>query len=204
MAEQRTYAILTTGISAAQSFAFYLTERNRHKRLRWTGRALVGLRTEEHARLAACKSQIGLRGPARNCSAFQGLDQLSGVVAAYFVLPVGGGSCRHLNHAISSSSLGPVSPNSWTTPLNCSHLAFDLGPMSLRKRRIVKYSYFRLNQRSLFCTVLKPFNPDGPFAIRAVDDLHHGCLRCHSSYATLSSCKSVPFGCPAVSTGWDN
>lgn len=73
MAEQRTYAILTAGIFAAQSFAFYLTERNRHKRLRWTGRALVGLRTEEHARLAACKSQIGSRGPARNCSAFQGL-----------------------------------------------------------------------------------------------------------------------------------
>lgn len=73
MAEQRTYAILTAGIFAAQSFAFYLTERNRHKWLRWTGRALVGLQTEEHARLAACNSQIGSSGPARNCSALLGL-----------------------------------------------------------------------------------------------------------------------------------
>lgn len=131
----------------------------------------------------------------------KGFDQLSGVRRRVLRF---GGSCRHLNHAISSSSLGPVSPNSCTTPLNCSHLAFTSARCRLRKRRIVKYSYFRLNQRSLFCTALKPFNPDGPFAIRAVDDLHHGCLRCHSSYATLSSCKSVPFGCPAVSTGWDN
>lgn len=73
MAEQRTYAILTAGIFAAQSFAFYVTERNRHKWLRWTGKALVGLQTEEHARLAACNFQIGSSGPARNYSLFLGL-----------------------------------------------------------------------------------------------------------------------------------
>ena len=43
---------INLGIFAAQSAGFYLTERSKHAWVRWTGRALLGLATEEHARLA--------------------------------------------------------------------------------------------------------------------------------------------------------
>jgi hypothetical protein len=49
---------INAGIFAAQSFAFYLTERNRHAWVRWTGHALLATATEEHARLAACNAGL--------------------------------------------------------------------------------------------------------------------------------------------------
>lgn len=53
---------VNAGIFAAQAAAFYLTEHSRHKWIRWTGRALIGLQTEEHARLAACNASLGGSG----------------------------------------------------------------------------------------------------------------------------------------------
>lgn len=45
-------------IFALQSSAFYLTERNRHAWVRWTGRIYLALTIEEHSRLAACNSGL--------------------------------------------------------------------------------------------------------------------------------------------------
>ena len=53
---------VNAGIFAAQAASFYLTEHSRHKWIRWTGRALIGLQTEEHARLAACNASLGRSG----------------------------------------------------------------------------------------------------------------------------------------------
>ena len=58
---------INLGVFVAQAGFFYLTEHNRHAWVRWTGRALLGAATEEHARLAACNAGIGQRG---TCSPF--------------------------------------------------------------------------------------------------------------------------------------
>jgi hypothetical protein len=58
---------INAGIFAAQSFAFYLTERNRHAWVRWTGRALLAHVVIDHSQAAACNAGIDTHGPARNC-----------------------------------------------------------------------------------------------------------------------------------------
>ena len=64
---------INAGIFAAQSFAFYLTERNRHAWVRWTGRALLATATEEHARLAACNAGLNTHSPVvQSCNPFPG------------------------------------------------------------------------------------------------------------------------------------
>ena len=54
---------IKAGIFAAQSFAFYLTEHNRHAPVRWTGRALIAHAMVEHSRLAACNAGINTHSP---------------------------------------------------------------------------------------------------------------------------------------------
>ena len=56
--KQFSRKVYVAGVAAAQSFAFYLTERNRHAWVRWTGHALLATATEEHARLAACNAGL--------------------------------------------------------------------------------------------------------------------------------------------------
>lgn len=59
---------INAGIFVAQAGLFYLTERSRHKWIRWTGRALIGNQIVDHAKLAVCNSGIDLRSPViRNC-----------------------------------------------------------------------------------------------------------------------------------------
>lgn len=54
-----------------QSGLFYFTEHNRRAWVRWTGRAYIGALIFNHARLAACNSQINTHSPiAHNCKAF--------------------------------------------------------------------------------------------------------------------------------------
>lgn len=54
---------INAAVLAAQATAFYFTERSRHKRIRWTGRALIGLAIEQHTELAACNAGIDPRLP---------------------------------------------------------------------------------------------------------------------------------------------
>ena len=63
---------INAGIFAAQSFAFYLTERNRHAWVRWTGRALLAHAVIDHSQAAACNAGIDTHGPARNCGPLLG------------------------------------------------------------------------------------------------------------------------------------
>ena len=62
---------INLGIFAAQSFAFYLTERNKHAWIRWTGRALLAHAVVEHTQLAACNAGIDPSSPViRHCNSF--------------------------------------------------------------------------------------------------------------------------------------
>ena len=62
---------INLGVFVAQAGLFYLTEHNRHAWVRWTGRALLGAATEEHARLAACNAGINTRSPVvQSCNPF--------------------------------------------------------------------------------------------------------------------------------------
>ncbi|HEX8879501.1 MAG TPA: hypothetical protein VF749_05695 [Candidatus Acidoferrum sp.] len=62
---------INAGIFAAQSFAFYLTERNKHAWIRWTGRALLAHAVVEHTHLAACNAGIDPSSPVmRHCDSF--------------------------------------------------------------------------------------------------------------------------------------
>ena len=59
---------INLGIFAAQSTAFYFTERSRHKWIRWTGRAFLAHEIEEHSRLAACNAGLDIHSPVtQNC-----------------------------------------------------------------------------------------------------------------------------------------
>ena len=63
-----TQAGINLGIFAAQSTAFYFTERSRHKWIRWTGRAFLAHEIEEHSRLAACNAGLNIHSPVtQNC-----------------------------------------------------------------------------------------------------------------------------------------
>ena len=56
------------GIFAAQSAAFYFTERSRHKWIRWTGRAFLAHEIEEHTRFAACNAGLNAHSlVTQNC-----------------------------------------------------------------------------------------------------------------------------------------
>jgi hypothetical protein len=56
---------------AAQSTAFYFTERSPRRIIRWMGRAYMGLAIFEHARLAACNSKVEVHSSvAHNCRSF--------------------------------------------------------------------------------------------------------------------------------------
>ena len=62
---------INLGVFVAQAGLFYLTEHNRHAWVRWTGRALLGAATEEHARLAACNADINTRSTVvQSCNPF--------------------------------------------------------------------------------------------------------------------------------------
>ena len=62
---------INAGIFAAKSLGFYLTERNRHAWLRWTGRALLAHTVIEHSHLAACNAGIDPSPPViRHCNSF--------------------------------------------------------------------------------------------------------------------------------------
>ena len=59
---------INLGIFGAQAGAFYLTQRNRHGWVRWTGRALVAHVIVEDSRLAACNARVDTHSPAiQNC-----------------------------------------------------------------------------------------------------------------------------------------
>ena len=56
---------------AGQTTAFYFTEKNPHRLIRWAGRAYIGLAIEEHARMAACNATVNVHSPhAQNCRSF--------------------------------------------------------------------------------------------------------------------------------------
>jgi hypothetical protein len=56
-----------------QSAIFYVTERNRHAWVRWTGRAFLGVSIVNHGQLAACNSKLDGRSTSpRSCSSFFG------------------------------------------------------------------------------------------------------------------------------------
>ena len=62
---------INLGFFAAQSGLFFLTEHNRHRWVRWTGRAFLAHAVIEHSRLAACNAGIDTDAPViRNCSPF--------------------------------------------------------------------------------------------------------------------------------------
>ena len=53
---------------AGQTTAFYFTEKSPHRLIRWAGRAYIVFSIEEHARLAACNSNINAHAPSQhNC-----------------------------------------------------------------------------------------------------------------------------------------
>jgi len=52
---------------AGESALFYITERNHHAWVRWTGRALLAHAVIDHSQAAACNAGIDTHGPARNC-----------------------------------------------------------------------------------------------------------------------------------------
>lgn len=59
---------INLGIFAAQSAAFYFTERSRHKWIRWTGRAFLAHEFEAHTRFAACNAGLDTHSPVtKNC-----------------------------------------------------------------------------------------------------------------------------------------
>jgi len=56
---------------AGESALFYLTERNHHAWVRWTGRAFLAHAITEHSHAAACNAGINTHAPViRNCSPF--------------------------------------------------------------------------------------------------------------------------------------
>ena len=57
---------------AGESALFYVTERNRHAWVRWTGRALLAHAVIDHSQAAACNAGIDTHGPARNCGPLLG------------------------------------------------------------------------------------------------------------------------------------
>lgn len=55
-------------IFGAQTAGFYLTERNRRRWVRWSGRAILALEIEEHTRLAVCDAGINVHSSqVHNC-----------------------------------------------------------------------------------------------------------------------------------------
>jgi hypothetical protein len=46
---------------------FYLTERSRHRWIRWTGRAYIGLAIMNHIELASCNSKLDPHSVAHHC-----------------------------------------------------------------------------------------------------------------------------------------
>ena len=51
-------SLINLGIFGVQAGVFYLTERNRHAWIRWTGRAFLAHEIEEHTRFAACNAAL--------------------------------------------------------------------------------------------------------------------------------------------------
>ena len=63
-------ARINLALFAGESALFYVTERNHHTWIRWTGRALLAHSVMEHSYLAACNAGLNPHAPGvHNCGA---------------------------------------------------------------------------------------------------------------------------------------